>query len=163
MKSERGFTVIELIFVIAIVGLLTSLAVFSTVKWIHRTEVRIFAMKLLSDLEWARSLAFRYGNSTVKFNNSSDDFNGSYTLSADNFTIQRTVPKGIRMKASERLLSGQGLQFRRNGLPDKNGHILITDKDKEEKYLICINKIAGRIKLIKAKSIDESEDDCNDS
>ncbi len=155
LKLKKGFTVIELIFVIAIAGILTSLAVYSTVKWMQKIKVRTFAMKVLSDLEWAKSLAFKYGSSRVKF----DNLNNTYTISADNFTDKFTVEKGIRMEVSEKLLEGDGLKFGRNKLPKKNGHILISDEDGKIKYLICIHNISGRIRIIESPK----QDNCTEN
>jgi len=139
--SSKGFTVVELIFVIAIVGILFSLTVWNTFEWMHKIKVRNFAERVLSELEQARSLACRYGNYTFPFQEIYERVNQT---------------ESIEIELSSKLLSGKGLVFRRNGLPNKNGHILIKDKEGRIKYLICINHLSGRIRLIEA----ENSDDC---
>jgi prepilin-type N-terminal cleavage/methylation domain-containing protein len=143
VRSKKGFTVIELIFVIAIVGLLTSLAVFSTVKWIHEIKVRNFAEELFFDLEWARSLAFKKGKSQIVFRS-----NNYSIYVSDNSTSpikEKETPEGITIKAN--LNFGRTrITFGRNKLPDIGGNIEIKEFG-DTRYKIVINDISGRIYL----------------
>jgi len=142
VKSERGFTVIELIFVIAIVGLLTSLAVFSTVKWIHEIKVRNFAEELFLDLELAKNLALTKGNSTVVFKS----YNGHhyyFIYAPAGFEVKRKrIPEEISVNVTENLPE---IVFKHNGIPEKGGHIDIKNYGKH--YQIKFNHISGRICL----------------
>ena len=143
MKSERGFTVIELIFVIAIVGLLTSLAVFSTVKWIHEIKVRNFAEELFFDLEWARSLALTKGQE-IKIVLNNKGYAIYIPAKSATATKKVSTPEGVSMNLDH---IDNEIVFKRNGLPKGvNGHIEIMNFE-ESRYKIVINDISGRIYL----------------
>lgn len=140
---SRGFTAIELIFVIAIVGILTSLAVYSTIKWTQRVKVRTFAIEVLSDFEWARSLAFKKGSSKVKF------YTDRYEIYApsDSTTLikSKISPEGIAIKPH--LAFGRTkLKFKRNKLPDIGGNVTIENANNIA-YKIVIKETSGRIFL----------------
>jgi type IV fimbrial biogenesis protein FimT len=76
MKKNAGFSLIELMVVIAIVGTLSAIAIPNVINWRNNAQVNSAARGLLSDLQNARSMAVKENlNCTVLFN---DD--GSYTL-----------------------------------------------------------------------------------
>lgn len=57
--SQRGFTLIELVIAIAILGILIVLGIPSFSEWIHNTQVRNAAESALNGLQIARSEAVR--------------------------------------------------------------------------------------------------------
>ena len=142
LESRKGFTLVELLFVIVIVGILSSLAVSSVINWVHRVKVRNFAEETLSDLEWARVLAFKKGSSKVEFQN--DKYLIYVTSDSSTPIKEKVAPEGVTIITN--LTSGE-VEFRRNKLPDRAGSIKISGFGVE--YKIVINHISGRIYLEK--------------
>ena len=144
LESRKGFTLVELLFVTVIVGILSSLAISNIINWVHRTKVRNFAEETLSDLEWARVLAFKKGSSKVEFQN---DKYLIYVPSVSTTPIKEEIaPEGVTITTN--LNSGMVI-FKRNKLPDRAGSIEINGFGVE--YKIIINHISGRIYLEKVQ------------
>lgn len=59
VPAKRGFTLIELVIAIAILGILIALGIPSFTEWIHNTQVRNAAEGALNGLQIARSEALR--------------------------------------------------------------------------------------------------------
>lgn len=65
-SAPRGFTLIELVIAIAVLGILIALGIPSFTEWIHNTQVRNAAESALNGLQIARSEAVR-SNSFTQF------------------------------------------------------------------------------------------------
>jgi len=65
MQRARGFTLLELMLVVAIVGILATLAVGMTTDWRERNDLREDAREIYTLLNRARGAAIKAGESTV--------------------------------------------------------------------------------------------------
>jgi len=61
MMNDKGFTVIELLIIVAIMGVLSSIGIPSFYKQILHYRLNGAVRDLVSDLRWARSLAITSG------------------------------------------------------------------------------------------------------
>ncbi len=138
-KANQGSSLIELITVLAIMGLFLLLGVTSLVKKIKASQIKTVAEQLISDLQWARSLALKYGSSRIKFDN-----NTQYAIYAP---VTEDIPLKVIRLAENVILTedlSSKIDFKVNTLPNKNGTITIIGSGKE--YHIVIN-LNGRIRL----------------
>ena len=87
MKNDSGFSLIELIMVILIVGVLTGIAVPGFVAWIPKYRVKDAAQDLYSNIQLAKMEAIkRNTNCTITFTNGAGA-NDQYVISLINRTI----------------------------------------------------------------------------
>ena len=69
MNAEKGFTIVELIISIAIIGLLASIAVPSALKWVDREKQNSYIRELISYLELVKKETRRWnGTCTIQTN-----------------------------------------------------------------------------------------------
>jgi prepilin-type N-terminal cleavage/methylation domain-containing protein len=136
MKIVKGFSLLEILTVLAIFVVLSGIAVSSMTKWINRAKVKSFAEKLLSDIQGARSLSLKYGSSRVRF------FPNKYQIYAPPDVLRKSVetPQGITISEN----FGSTLNFYVNTLPAKNGTVTITGFGKTYKIVINLN---GEVRL----------------
>lgn len=79
MKKHAGFSLMELMVVIAIIGVLSAIAIPNAISWRNNAQVNSAARGLYSDLQNARSTAVKENRDcTVSFDTSG---RGSYTVS----------------------------------------------------------------------------------
>tara|TARA_Y100001968_G_scaffold321489_1_gene355969 strand:+ start:5274 stop:5921 length:648 start_codon:yes stop_codon:yes gene_type:complete len=75
ITSNSAFTIVELVFVVAIVGVLATIAVPSSLKWVYSEKQNSYIRELTSYLELMRKEARRWNGScsftpkTISFNN----------------------------------------------------------------------------------------------
>lgn len=146
-KNESGFSLFELMIVIAIISILAAIAVPNFIVWRESANLRGSAFNLKSDLELAKMRAIRGGGTVVvKF----DLVNSKYEIFLDNLPtgISGSRDDGEPLIASKDLSPltisttvgiGTSTSFTSRGTVSKTGDI--TLKNKNDSIIISINKI----------------------
>ena len=82
IKRQAGFTLMELMVVIAIIAILSGIAIPNAITWRNNAQVSSAARGLYSDLQNAKSMAIKENRTcTISFD---DSGRGSYTISMAN-------------------------------------------------------------------------------
>ncbi|MFZ5943369.1 MAG: pilus assembly FimT family protein [Bacillota bacterium] len=105
LKQEKGFTIIELVLVVVILGILATLVYPSASDIISSQRLQSTAKEILSDLRIAQQLAISKENNTrIIFNNSSSTPPNTYfvkNVTANETIKEATLPPGITINTSK--------------------------------------------------------------
>jgi len=123
-NRQAGITLMELMVVIAIIAILSGIAIPNAINWRNNAQVNSAARGLYSDLQSARTLAIKENRDcTVTFNNSG---RGSYTVSMEN-KADKTInfsKYGAVALNSANFNNSNEITFRSNGFAyDANGNL----------------------------------------
>jgi prepilin-type N-terminal cleavage/methylation domain-containing protein len=93
MKKPKGFTLLELLVVLAICGILSVIAVPHGLKWLDNTRLRTAAMDLFADLQHARITAARTNRNVILVFNTDQQgmLDGTYSIFVDNGRQKSTI------------------------------------------------------------------------
>lgn len=94
IKSPKGVTLIELLIVMAIVGILLSLALPSYQAWIQNTKIRTAAESVLNGMQLARAEAVRRNSNMGLYLVSSVDASCVADGTKGNWIISQQIPVG---------------------------------------------------------------------
>ena len=128
-RRTAGFSVLELMVVVAVVALLAAVATPSLVSWQRERRLTGAAANLAADLELAKMRALRE-NSFVAMIFSADGYTifvdngagsgdpGDWVRSGDEPLIQtRTFPPGVQIPMSDLTLANHRVRFNGRGFP----------------------------------------------
>ena len=103
MQPSKGFTLLELLVVLAVCGILTAIGTPHVLTWMDNTRLRSAVMGLFTDLQHARMVAVRVNrNVVVAFNTDEDgQVDGTYTIFVDDGKRKSTL---WTREAGERLV-----------------------------------------------------------
>jgi prepilin-type N-terminal cleavage/methylation domain-containing protein len=104
-SRQSGFTLIEMLIVLAIVGILSAIALSSYLREARRAQLQAVRSQLVLDLQYARSNAQRYNCGwAINFVNESQytlkgpTLGGTTITCATITTITRNLPAGIQIR-----------------------------------------------------------------
>jgi type IV fimbrial biogenesis protein FimT len=120
-RKNSGFTMTELMVTIAIISIVTSIAVPNFLGWLPKYRLSSASRNILSAIEFTRLTAVRqYADAQIQFNVG----NSSYTVSVNGRTVKGdTLPAGVSIASS---FSGNNFDFNRQGFPDESGNVTLS-------------------------------------
>ena len=162
MLDKKGFTIIELLVVLAIVGIIITLAVSSMANTIPHLRLNDFTREIVSKINLARSVAIARNKAcVVSFNKLENTYN---IFMDDNENYQREdaedaitagqMAKGVTIVKASFSLGTSAFGYDGSGLPLKNriGSVCLkNDKDEYHKISVSWNGRAKVYKNVKKK------------
>ena len=166
MKQTSGFTILELLTVVAIVGILSAIAIPNVISWRNNASFRGGVNTLSTDLAVAKQTAIRLnlpvvtlftatgyiifvddgtGTTDTDGNGILDGFGNGSRDGSETLVLQREIPPG--MNISSITFSGNFTQFDGKGrCPSANtGGIIFTDNS-NNLGIVSINRL-GRVSI----------------
>jgi len=133
MRNDSGFSVIELIVTIAILAILTTIAVPNLVSWIPKYRVKDAAQDLFSNVQLAKTEAIkRNQNCTVTFNTAPDN----YVIGLLNRTITLAdYGSGVQYTAAPAPTS---ITFNPRGFADSAVNVTLTNAQNSVSYRVSV-------------------------
>lgn len=132
--GNNGFTLIEIIVVLAIISLATSVAVFSAVSYSDKSMIKAETRKVFAVLKHAREAAIaRHEEVTFRIK----DENAGYSVSSVKGTIlDRSLPERIRVYSEDSIIFYP--------LGDSTGGAVVLQDEDERRYEINVSNITGK-------------------
>lgn len=164
MRKETGFTLIEVIIVVAIIAVAAAIGVPSYLSWIPDIRLKSAVANLKSDINLAKQRAIREnGDVSLVF----DTVNNQYTIyvgggvfTSDAWTtdgneeIMTTVaiPEGVTMygvtvPVTAPLVSNTGIRFDGRGMPNVTGDAMIRMNNTKNNYRGLTMTLVGSITI----------------
>ena len=121
MRKDTGFTLLELMVVIGIIGILSAIAIPSYIQWLPKHRVGSAARAVMSAVEFARINAIKT-NANVTLN--LDIVNDRLTVVDAGATTLRTrqLPGAVDLQSG----LGNAVTFNGHGFPDVNGQVTVV-------------------------------------
>lgn len=142
-KRQSGFTLLEVILAVAILGIILSVAIPNLQKPLAHYRLKNAGMQLAADLRWIRQQSI-YGKTSM-VNVWFSLANNLYLIrDGTKIVLQRTLPPGIRFSAIE--LQQNPFTFSLAGAPGGGGHIKLKNIYGETCY-VYIMPSSGRIRV----------------
>jgi type IV fimbrial biogenesis protein FimT len=153
MRSKSGFTLIEILIVVAILAILASIAVPNMLASSIRAKMRGSVSNLRGDLQTAKMMAIRE-NAFVVVNmlatgyevfvdNGAGPNAGNWVRDADErLLVSRQMEPGVSIDLAATDFAGDRTRFNDRGLPENFGKIVLTSEVGQRQ--INVNRL-GRI------------------
>jgi type II secretion system protein H len=153
MRSKSGFSLIELLIIVAIIAILASVALPNMLAPSIRAKMRGSVSNLRSDLQTAKMMAIRE-NAFVVVNmqatgyqvfvdNGAGANSGNWALDADErLLVSRQMEPGVSIDLAATDFAGDRTRFNDRGLPENFGKIVLTSPVGQRQ--INVNRL-GRI------------------
>lgn len=156
MKTQKGFTIYELLTVIAIIAIMASIAIPNMISWRNDAKLRSASTIIRGDLQLAKLRALRENTIVVMIFTASgysifiDNGAGNWNLDADEVVVRnRQLPAGVTIALPTTFDSPNNrTRFNGRGLPDPltltgsglTGSVTIKDSRGIQKQ-ITINRL----------------------
>ncbi|MBI5745631.1 MAG: GspH/FimT family protein [Nitrospirae bacterium] len=147
MRDNKGFTIIELMIVVAIIGIIAAIGFVSLTKQIPHYRLNGSVRDLVSDLRWARTLAIASGEKVnLRLDPSNDRYQVEKALNPGTpisrvRDLRQDYP-GVDLISSS---GGNLITFEPRGTTSSWTTIKIGNSSGEEKKITVI--VTGRIKI----------------
>ncbi|MEK6193897.1 MAG: GspH/FimT family protein [Deltaproteobacteria bacterium] len=136
-KKNRGFTLMELMIVIAIIAIMSSIAIPNFIGWLPERRLDAGAQDILQGLQKSRSKAIMTNrNVIVTFDAGNNSFiafvdeDASNDQSAGDLTIaNRNMPAGVDLGVPDFVDLGNTVTFDNRGLPSTSGTVRLQNNN----------------------------------
>jgi type IV fimbrial biogenesis protein FimT len=152
MHKESGFSLFEILTVIAITAILATIAVPNMMAWRHDANLRGAVENLRGDLQLAKLKAVQEnGSVTLLFSDNGyqvfiDGANPGVLDSGERLLRNRQLPAGVSIDLGSTDFNGNiYARFNNRGLPDDIGNVVV-DSTNGDQRLIGLNRL-GRINI----------------
>jgi type IV fimbrial biogenesis protein FimT len=128
MKTRGGFTLVELMTVIAIMAVLVSIATPNMMNWINNAKVSSASRQVLSSIQEARIHSIKVNSTTtIEFSEAGETYETrKWNPQANDFNIQTySLPAGVQMTAA--FGNGRVLRYNGRGLPSSMGNVVLAN------------------------------------
>lgn len=140
---ERGFTVIELLCVVAIIGFLSAVVALDF-RMLHNTyKLRIAAMELEKNIQMIQQKAVTECAAwRIVFQSN------SYQIAKDSNAKQVRLPEGIMISNN---FTSNTLKFNSSASPNQGGHVVLATNENTynslDKLYIVVSVATGRVRI----------------
>ena len=138
MRKDSGFTLIELMVVIAIIGVLCAIAIPNFLKWLPKQRVGSAARAVMSAVEFARSNAIKT-NADVTLNFDFDNERLTVVTSGGTTLRTRQLPGDVDLQDID---LGTPVTFNGHGFSDESGGVVV-ENTKDDTISRIINLTLG--------------------
>ena len=160
MRKNAGFTLIELVVVIAIIAILSAVAIPNFFNWRRNAQMRASAEELLSVVQLTKLRAVKERTNCVVFFDTGDDNyvafvdNGAGGGTANNEVLDGTeaiikrgdLPSTVDMYSASFSGGVPRLRFAGNGLPNRFGSVRLQNSDQTIYRMVSIS-VTGFTKI----------------
>lgn len=147
IRRSNGFSLTELMVVIAIIGLTAAAATPNMIDWLSRRKQSTSARDVLTTMEFARSLAIRRnGTATVTIVGSNVV---TVQLTANGATTEQRrtqLAAGVRLVQPGTGALGTSFSFNNQGIPSAAGELLVRDGKHADKSIQV--RTGGNVRII---------------
>jgi len=160
MRKNSGFTLVELMVTMAIIAIVSAIAIPGYMSWLPNYRLKSAVLDLEGNIQWTRLQAIKYNQTwAVAFNQatgiyyilSDSGVNGFWDgpgMSADNDTIVKTVNladynAGVNITAVTATAVGTAFVFTNRGIAGFNYNVDLTNQNNSSAYQIDVSFSGG--------------------
>ncbi len=150
MQNKKGFSLFELMIVIAIIAILSAITVPNLISWYRNQGLRTAVVELQSNLHLAKMAAVKQNQNCTVFINSTA---GSYNIDCINKTVSLgTYSGGVVFVDTEDEKTADEILYTSRGISNLNQTIYLTNIENSAYYRIQI-LIYGGVATSRKKSV----------